>query len=57
MIIRRHGAKLNHQGDVLDIVGTGGDQAHTFNISTSSVLVVSAAGVPVAKHGNQERFK
>ncbi len=53
MIMREYGTKLNFEGDVLDIVGTGGDQAFTFNISTLSSLVVSAAGVPVAKHGNR----
>ena len=52
-IMRKYGAKLKHDGDVLDIVGTGGDQAYTFNISTISSLVISAAGVPVAKHGNR----
>ena len=53
MIMRKYGTKLRHDGDVLDIVGTGGDQAYTFNISTVSSLVISAAGVPVAKHGNR----
>lgn len=53
MIMRKHGTKLRHEGDVLEIVGTGGDEAFTFNISTISSLVISAAGIPVAKHGNR----
>lgn len=53
MVMRKYGTKLKHEGDVMDIVGTGGDQAYTFNISTVSALVISAAGVPVAKHGNR----
>ncbi|NLK86421.1 MAG: anthranilate phosphoribosyltransferase [Clostridiaceae bacterium] len=52
-IMRKYGNKLRYEGDLLDIVGTGGDKAHTFNISTVSSIVVSAAGVPVAKHGNR----
>lgn len=42
-----------HDMDVLEIVGTGGDEANSFNISTASSIVVSAYGIPVAKHGNR----
>ncbi len=51
--MRKHCTRLLHNMDVLEIVGTGGDEANTFNISTVSSLVVSAAGIPVAKHGNR----
>jgi anthranilate phosphoribosyltransferase len=51
--MRDHCVKLLHDMDVLEIVGTGGDGANSFNISTTSALVISAAGIPVAKHGNR----
>lgn len=51
--MRKHCTRLLHEMDVLEIVGTGGDEANTFNISTVSSIVVSAAGIPVAKHGNR----
>ena len=51
--MRAHCVKLLHDMDVLEIVGTGGDGANSFNISTTSALVIAAAGVPVAKHGNR----
>ena len=51
--MRKHCTRLLHDMDVLEIVGTGGDEVGTFNISTISSMVVSAAGIPVAKHGNR----
>lgn len=52
-VMREHCTKLEHSHDVLDIVGTGGDEAFTFNISTVSAFVIASAGIPVAKHGNR----
>jgi len=51
--MRRHCVKLPCEMDVLEIVGTGGDRSNSFNISTTAAFVVSAAGIPVAKHGNR----
>lgn len=51
--MREHCIKLLHDQDVLEIVGTGGDNSNSFNISTTASFVISAAGVPVAKHGNR----
>lgn len=51
--MRKHCVRILHDMDVLEIVGTGGDKSNSFNISTTSALVISAAGIPVAKHGNR----
>ncbi len=51
--MREHCIKLLHEKEVLEIVGTGGDGSNSFNISTMASIVVSAAGVAVAKHGNR----
>lgn len=54
MAMREHAIPLNQAVyDVMDIVGTGGDEVGTFNISTTTAFVVAAGGVPVAKHGNR----
>jgi len=51
--MRKHGTKVPVSGDVLEIVGTGGDEANTINISTTASIIVAAAGYKVAKHGNR----
>ncbi len=51
--MRAHAKKVETGMEVMEIVGTGGDNAHSFNISTTSALVAAAGGVKVAKHGNR----
>jgi len=51
--MREHATPVESPFDTLEIVGTGGDGAHSFNISTTAALVVAAAGVKVSKHGNR----
>lgn len=51
--MRDHATRVDTGMDVLEIVGTGGDNAHSFNISTTSAIVLAAGGVKVAKHGNR----
>ena len=51
--MRDHATKVDAGMDVFEIVGTGGDNAHSFNISTSAALVCAAGGVKVAKYGNR----
>ncbi|MBI5407754.1 MAG: anthranilate phosphoribosyltransferase [Nitrospirae bacterium] len=52
-VMREKAAKIKAPANTVDTCGTGGDMAHTFNISTTSALVVAACGVSVAKHGNR----
>lgn len=52
-VMRDHAKNITSPIKALDIVGTGGDKAFTFNISTTSSFVIAAAGIPVAKHGNR----
>ncbi|WP_320127521.1 anthranilate phosphoribosyltransferase [uncultured Sphaerochaeta sp.] len=51
--MRQHCIRLLHNLSVLEIVGTGGDKSNSFNISTTSSIVISSCGVPIAKHGNR----
>ena len=51
--MRDHAVKVETGMDVFEIVGTGGDNARSFNISTTSALVAAAGGMKVAKHGNR----
>ena len=51
--MRSHATKVDYDKPVLEIVGTGGDKAGSFNISTTAALVIAAGGAKVAKHGNR----
>ena len=52
--MRSLATKVPHEGmEVMEIVGTGGDNAHSFNISTTAAMVIAASGILVAKHGNR----
>ncbi len=51
--MRAHATRVDTGMELFEIVGTGGDNAQSFNISTTSALVAAAAGVKVAKHGNR----
>ena len=51
--MRAHATKVETGMELFEIVGTGGDNAHSFNISTTSALVAAASGMKVAKHGNR----
>ncbi len=51
--MREHALHVEHDYDVVEIVGTGGDNANSFNISTTSAIVAAAGGAKVAKHGNR----
>ena len=51
--MREHALKVETDMELFEIVGTGGDNAHSFNISTTSALVAAAGGMKVAKHGNR----
>lgn len=51
--MRDHALRMEHDMDLMEIVGTGGDGSHSFNISTTAALVTAAGGIKIAKHGNR----
>ncbi len=52
--MREHATPVEHPGmETLEIVGTGGDGAHSFNISTTAAMIIAASGIKVSKHGNR----
>lgn len=51
--MRAHATKVENDMDLLEIVGTGGDNSNSFNISTTTAFVAASAGIKVAKHGNR----
>lgn len=51
--MRDAAVKFENDLDLLEIVGTGGDNAHSFNISTTAAIIIAASGIMVAKHGNR----
>ncbi len=53
LAVRDNALEIKHDMEVLDIVGTGGDNSGSFNISTTSAIVLAAGGIKVAKHGNR----
>ena len=52
-VMRSKSSQISVEGDIMDIVGTGGDMANTFNISTISAIITAASGAIVEKHGNR----